>query len=81
MTAQPSLFPLLRPDVPGYVHGIVSVDPPMVQCDGCGYIAEGDGSRRKALNLLIQTCGIEFDFPSDGRRLCRDCAAEAGWKE
>ena len=28
-------LPLLLPTVPGKVHGIVSLDPPTVQCDGC----------------------------------------------
>jgi hypothetical protein len=68
--------PDLLPDVPGLVHGIKSVNPPKVQCDGCGHIATGD-----RLNLVILTCGIRFNpHVGDGRRLCRDCAKEAGWE-
>jgi hypothetical protein len=57
------------PDIPGYVHGIVSLEPPKVQCDGCGLVATGAW-----LNLLILTCGIKFNPRSgDGRRLCAGC--------
>ena len=78
-------LPLLLPDVPGRVHGIVSLDPPTVQCDGC---AKRVDYRTLSLsgdhhNLTILTCGIEFNstlYPGDDRRLCRDCAKEAGWK-
>ena len=28
-------LPLLLPTVPGKAHGIVSLDPPTVQCDAC----------------------------------------------
>lgn len=59
-------------DIPGFVHGIVSLDPPKIQCDGCRLIATGDD-----LNLLILTCGITFDTRGgegwEKRRLCRDC--------
>ena len=59
------------PDIPGKVHGIVSLDPPKVQCDGCGLVATGTH-----LNLLILTCGIKFNPRSgDSRRLCADCRA------
>lgn len=59
--------------VPGYVHGIVSLDPPTVQCDGCGLTVPASH-----LNLLILTCGIEFDtHGGDGRRLCRECRGAA----
>lgn len=62
----------LRPDLAGFVHGIVSINPPTVQCDGCGALATGD-----TLNRLILTCGILFDGPQgDRRRLCRDCRSQ-----
>lgn len=74
----------MKPTVPGFVHGIVSLDPPQIQCDGCGLIAEGRaGGGHQALNLLILTCGIRFNpkvhLYSDRRRLCRECAVGAGW--
>lgn len=57
------------PDVPGKVHGIVSLDPPKVQCDGCGLVATGDD-----LCFLILFCGINFNTRGDDRRrLCAEC--------
>lgn len=54
------------------IHGIVSLDPPTVRCDGCGYEATGD-----RLAFLVITCGIEFNprLPEDHRRLCSACRA------
>ena len=74
-------MPLLLPDVPGKVHGIVSLDPPTVQCDGCGHEATGD-----RLGFLIVTCGIKFNpalyqTGRDQRRLCSGCRKEVGWDE
>jgi hypothetical protein len=63
------------PDLPGYVHGIVSVDPPKVQCDGCGLVVTGDWANKAlSLNLTIVTAGIDFDSrdPDSGRQ-CQDC--------
>lgn len=67
----------LLPDIPGKVHGIVSLDPPGVQCDGCGYV-----HTHITLALAVQTgprfCRYATDpRPEwrDGRRLCGDCAA------
>lgn len=64
------------PTLPGLVDGIVSLDPPQVQCRGCGVIATGDPRRRRALNVLILTCRIHFHV-ADGhtKRLCADCRA------
>lgn len=71
LTYEQLLVPL--PDVEGLVHGIVSVDPPRVQCDGCGLVATG-----RKLTTTILTCGITFNarlfHHGDERRLCRDCA-------
>ena len=58
----------LRPDLPGKVHGIVSLDPPTVQCDGCGYTYSNPH-----LGLAVLTSGIQFHPRHPGRRLCRDC--------
>jgi hypothetical protein len=67
------------PTMPGLVDGIVSLDPPQVQCRGCGVIATGESHPRGshiALNLVILTCRILFHV-ADGRtkRLCADCRA------
>lgn len=62
------------------VHGIVSLDPPTVRCDGCGHEAVGEPGR---LNLLILSCRILFNpgryGSGDTRRLCEACAEAAGW--
>lgn len=78
-------LPILWPDVPGKVHGIVSLDPLTVQCDGCAKRVDHRtlGLASEHHNLTILTCGITFNsaiFPADGRRLCRDCAKQAGWE-
>lgn len=65
-------------DIEGLAHGIVSVDPPKVQCDGCGLVATGD-----RMTSTILFCGIKFNSRvydhGDPRRLCADCADAAGW--
>ena len=67
-------LPLLLPDVPGKIHGIVSLDPPTVQCDGCCATYTGRTLAR----------AVMFHFSPrrehDDRRLCRDCAKAAGWQ-
>ena len=78
-------LPLLLPDVPGKVHGIVSLDPITVQCDGCAKRVDHRtlGLSSDHHNLTIITCGIEFNSRLSGiddRRLCRECAKEAGWE-
>lgn len=62
-------------DVPDVVHGIKSLTPPTIQCDGCGDTVTGP-----KLGLLIVTCGIEFRpvryHQGDTRRMCRTCWAK-----
>ena len=61
--------------VPGYVHGIVSLDPPAVRCDGCAHTATGP-----RMAVLLLTCGIVFNprvYAIDDRRLCKTCRASA----
>lgn len=73
----------LLPDVEGYVHGIVGVDPVwIVQCDGCGRVAVG-GTRHGGARsgLVILACGIQFGHSGDPRRLCGRCRLEAGWTD
>lgn len=67
----------LLPTVPGRVHGIVSLNPPTVQCDGCGRTHTD-----RTLALAVLQSGIQFHPPGvdDDRRLCRDCAHQAGWE-
>lgn len=60
------------------VHGIVSLDPPTIRCDGCGHEATG-----QTLAMVVQHSGIEFDparYLADPRRLCRGCRIKAGWR-
>ena len=68
--------PLLLPTVPGKAHGIVSLDPPTVQCDGCAATYTG-----RTLARAVLGSGFHFNprRAHDPRRLCRDCAHEAGW--
>ena len=64
-------------DLPGKVHGIKSLDPPTIQCDGCLMTA----THPKA-TFLVQFSGIVFNlsqtlFPN--RRLCPECQTAEGW--
>lgn len=70
--------PARLPDLPGKVHGLVSLDPPTVQCDGCGMLYS-----RPHLGLAVLTSGITFNSHDDGdhRRMCVKCWDEAGWVE
>jgi hypothetical protein len=57
------------------VHGL-TLNPPTVTCDGCGYYVTAK-SLGIPFNILILTCGIVFNPHTydrgDDRRLCRDC--------
>ena len=57
------------------VHGL-TIDPPTVTCDGCGYSVTAP-STGVPFNVVILTCGIVFNPGTykngDARRLCRDC--------
>ena len=68
----------ILPDLPGKVHGIKSISPCVVQCDGCALVVEGDH-----LGFTVLTCGIIFNtrLPDDGRRMCANCWKGAGWVE
>lgn len=65
----------LRPTVPGRVHGIVSVDPYEVQCDGCARTWSGG-----MLVILVGKALFNPRLKDDHRRLCKECHADAGWK-
>lgn len=58
----------LLPTMHGYVHGVVSLDPVTIQCDGCG-ITTRCGERGL---LGMFDAFREFRLGSD-LRLCRDC--------
>lgn len=66
----------LLPDIPGKVHGLVSLDPPTVQCDGCGLLYS-----RSHLGLAVLTSGITFNLraENDHRRMCAQCWDAEGW--
>lgn len=64
------------PDLPGKVHGLVSLTPPTVQCDGCGHRYSRD-----SLGMAVLTSGIFFNprADDDHRRMCADCWHDDGW--
>lgn len=65
------------PDLPDKVHGLVSLTPPTVQCDGCGHRYSRD-----SLWLTVVTSHIIFNprtDVTDQRRMCADCWRDAGW--
>jgi len=66
---QPPL--VLLPDIPGLVHGIVSLNPPTIQCDGCGITY----SHPSTAHAVI-TSGIQFHHTHPELRLCRDCRSK-----
>ena len=73
-------LPLLLPTVPGKAHGIVSLNPPTVQCDGCCATYTGRTLARAVLGSGFHfNPQREHDDREDNRRLCRDCAKAAGW--
>lgn len=59
---------VLRPTLPGHVHGIVGIDPPEIQCDGCGRIDTGE---RLAMTAIRSD--IRFLDGSSRRRMCTPC--------
>lgn len=71
MSAQPQVLPTL----PGKVHGIVGTDPWTIQCDGCLCTWSHE-------HLILVVHKAEFNPRDkwDDRRLCDDCADEAGWQ-
>lgn len=63
--------PVLLPDVPGCVHGIVALDPPTVQCDGCAWTYSD-----RTFPMALINSGIVFHRlgrRADPRRLCSSC--------
>ena len=61
-----------------FTHGIISVDPPIIECDGCGYRY----TTTRGLAFAVLLSGIEFNPAirrTDARRLCRECRIKAGW--
>ena len=70
----------LLPTLPGMVEGIVSMDPPTLQCQECGVLdtleAHGMRSDKDRIGLLIVLSKIHFhgqawpDERTDNPRLC-----------
>lgn len=60
-----------------FAHGIISVDPPIIECDGCGYRY----TTTRGLAFAVLFSGIEFNpaIRGDDRRLCRECRIKDGW--
>lgn len=76
--------PGLLSTVPGFVHGLIQVDPVfVVQCDACGRVAVGETDPRgERTTLVILFCGIIFAHTAqDRRRMCARCRVEAGWQD
>lgn len=73
-------LPLIYPAAPGYIEGIVSADPPILQCQECGEMADrgslGIGEWGTLWHVTILS-HMRFHFGgwTDGTnaRLCRDC--------
>lgn len=61
--------------VVGLVHGIVSLDPPAIQCDRCLVVRTFAG-RSAAVAVLTSRITFGRGYPTgDKRRLCEACAA------
>lgn len=58
------------PDLPGTVHGIKSLDPCIIQCDGCEKTDQGDSI---ALTVILSDIRFDPHHPDDHRRMCADC--------
>lgn len=73
-------MPTVKETIEGYTHGIVSINPPEVQCDECGHIHS-----HEKMGMAAILSGILFApamlCKDDKRRLCRPCATDAGWDE
>lgn len=70
------LLPDLDPE--RYVHGIKSLEPPIVQCDGCG---KTHSESKLSLTILLSHIVFNPRTPADShRRMCGDCWLEAGWR-
>ncbi len=63
---------LLRPDLPGLVHGVVGRDPWEIQCDGCG--------RVDTCNPVISDIRFHAHRFGDERRMCKPCWIADGWE-
>ena len=62
------MLPVIYPTLPGKTSGVISLDPPRVQCQECGIIGEHPWS----LMLAVRQCGLRFHRGWVGR-LCREC--------
>lgn len=67
--------------LPGKVTGVISLDPPTIQCGGCGLTYS-----HPRLHIAVCCSGIKFSprahLPNgdrDHRRLCPPCQRDADW--
>lgn len=62
------MLPIIYPTLPGKTSGIISLDPPRVQCQKCGVI----GEHPRSLLVAANQHGLCFHRGWVGR-LCREC--------
>ena len=66
-------LPILRPTIPGCVHGIVGVNPWEIQCESCGTVFTS-----VRLFSAVRLCHFSKEDGFTTRR-CRDCRVAAGF--
>lgn len=63
----------ILPDIPGIVHGVKSVDPYVLQCDGClAVFVQGDAP------LVTFLQDVTFHYSQPGNRMCAVCWGAEG---
>lgn len=70
---------LPQPTLPGKVDGVISLDPPMLQCYDCGEVW-ADGGRRNSIGFAVVLSGCRgWGFlvrcKHEKVRRCGDCNA------
>lgn len=61
----------MLPDLPGRTHGIKSINPYVVQCDGCRTTVTHDG--REPYPNFFGRIWFANIRSGDGRRMCASC--------
>lgn len=65
-----------EPTMDGCVHGILSLNPVRIQCDGCLHVYEGDPGLPQGAQIIlsrIRFSSVRYDAVGDKRRLCEEC--------
>lgn len=72
-----------EPTMDGCVHGILSLDPVRIQCDGCLHIYEGDPKLPKGAQIVLSRINFNHILYDQGdkRRLCTGCRKTEWGKE